>query len=247
MTEQISQTTQDTLLGGRVAIVQPKDGYRVAIDPVLLAASIQPAAGDSILDVGAGTGAVSLCLAARCPETTISGLELNEQYCAWATRSAALNGLTIGFHHGDLFSLPNALRGQLFNFVLSNPPYWSPDSSRPASPSRSGAHFLDGVSLTDWVRQCLALLQNGGVLSLVLPAEKLEEALGALAGTAGGVKVFPLWARAGEPAKRIILQAKKQSKAPLRLYAGLSLHAADGSFTTTARHVLNDGSPLSIA
>jgi len=247
VTEQISQTTQDTLLGGRVTIVQPKDGYRVAIDPILLAASIQPEAGDSILDVGAGTGAVSLCLAERCPDVTISGLELNEQYCAWATQSAALNGLAISFHHGDLFSPPNDLQGQLFSFVLSNPPYWSPESSRPTSPSRSGAHFLDGVSLTDWIRQCLALLQNGGILSLVLPAEKLDEALGALAVAAGGIKVFPLWARTGEPAKRIILQAKKQSKAPLRLYAGLSLHAAGGGFTTTAQHVLNDGEPLSIA
>ena len=45
-------TSDDTLLGGRVKLRQPIDGYRVAIDPVLLAASVPARAQDRVLDIG---------------------------------------------------------------------------------------------------------------------------------------------------------------------------------------------------
>jgi tRNA1(Val) A37 N6-methylase TrmN6 len=68
--------TDDHLLGGRLRFSQPARGYRIAIDPVLLAAAMPARAGERVLDAGAGTGAASLCLAARVPECRIVGLEL---------------------------------------------------------------------------------------------------------------------------------------------------------------------------
>ena len=49
--------SQDRLLGGRVQLAQPLGGYRVAVDPVLLAAAIPAEAGETIADMGAGSGA----------------------------------------------------------------------------------------------------------------------------------------------------------------------------------------------
>ena len=68
--------TEDALLGGRVRLLQPPRGYRVAVDAVLLAAAVDAAAGERVLDLGAGVGAVGLCLAARVPGCTIIGIEL---------------------------------------------------------------------------------------------------------------------------------------------------------------------------
>ena len=62
-----TELTEDALLGGRVRLLQPRRGYRVAVDAVLLAAAIDAAAGERVLDLGAGVGAVGLCLAARVP------------------------------------------------------------------------------------------------------------------------------------------------------------------------------------
>ena len=53
--------TEDSLLGGKIMMRQPVQGYRVAIDPLLLAASISVEPGESVLDVGAGVGAAGLC------------------------------------------------------------------------------------------------------------------------------------------------------------------------------------------
>ncbi|PPR19536.1 MAG: hypothetical protein CFH40_02259, partial [Alphaproteobacteria bacterium MarineAlpha10_Bin3] len=52
----------DKLLGGQVRLRQPESGYRVAIDPVLLAAAT-PAVAGQVLDVGTGVGAAALCYA----------------------------------------------------------------------------------------------------------------------------------------------------------------------------------------
>ena len=51
--------TEDKILGGRITILQPKKGYRVAIDPILMAASVPARKGDKILEIGAGSGAAT--------------------------------------------------------------------------------------------------------------------------------------------------------------------------------------------
>ena len=55
----------DSLLGGQVALWQPADGYRVAIDTVLLAAAVRVGPGARVLELGSGVGAASLCVANR--------------------------------------------------------------------------------------------------------------------------------------------------------------------------------------
>ena len=63
-----STETEDQLMGGRVRLRQPRDGYRAAIDPVFLAASVAAEPRQLVLDVGCGPGAAMLCLAARVSE-----------------------------------------------------------------------------------------------------------------------------------------------------------------------------------
>ena len=56
--------SQDYLLDKQVKIFQPINGYRASTDAVFLSAMVSSVRnGDKILDVGSGTGAVSLCLA----------------------------------------------------------------------------------------------------------------------------------------------------------------------------------------
>jgi tRNA1(Val) A37 N6-methylase TrmN6 len=56
--------------------------------------------------------------------------------------------------------------------------------------------------------------------------------------------IFPLWPRVGQPAGRVLVQARKQIAAPARLAAGLVLHEADGRFTAAAEAVLRGGEAL---
>jgi tRNA1(Val) A37 N6-methylase TrmN6 len=62
-----------------------------------------------------------------------------------------------------------------------------------------------------------------------------------------GLCVFPLWPRQGAQAKRVILQARKGSRAAFSLLPGLILHRDDGSWTSEADAVLRRGSALALS
>ncbi|MGB7263813.1 MAG: methyltransferase, partial [Albidovulum sp.] len=83
-----NELTEDGFLGGRLRISQPRDGYRAAMDPVLLAAAVPARAGDTVLELGCGAGVASLCLASRVPGLALTGLELQSGYAALARANA---------------------------------------------------------------------------------------------------------------------------------------------------------------
>ena len=85
---------------------------------------------------------------------------------------------------------------------------------------------------------------SNGTLTAILRADRMGEALSELG--EDGVTIFPLWPRAGEAAKRIIVRAVKGSHAPLAIMPGLVLHEADGKYTRAANAILRDGAPLAL-
>ena len=120
-----TEFSEDFLLGGRVLVRQPTEGYRVAIDPIFLAASIEIEPNDTILDVGAGVGAASLCLATRALNVKVTGVELQRDYVRYAAENIKLNKLRerVEILHGDLLRPPPRLAAGTFSHVMTNPPY----------------------------------------------------------------------------------------------------------------------------
>lgn len=239
-----SEITEDSLLNGRVRLLQPDGGYRAAIDPVLLAASVPVGAGTRVLDVGVGTGAALLCLLARWAEADGTGLEVRNDHAALATRSIAVNGWQARARIvvGDLTARPAPLEANTFDHVLTNPPYHGP-GTRPPHPGRAGAH-MESVPLADWLAFCLRMLRSRGSLCVIHRADRLDAILAALYGKAGAVEIIPLWPKAGQPARRVIVRALKGAKSPAVLHPGLVLHHPDGTYTEVAKAVLRDGASL---
>ena len=240
-------TTEDRLLGGRVTLRQPKSGYRAAIDPVLLAASLEPKPGAHVLDIGCGAGAAALCLLARRLDLTVTGIEIQPELAALARGNAALNGVAGRFHviGGDVAKLQIEAS---FDHAMSNPPFLPPDrGNAPPDASRAQAHVEGEADLPAWARFAATTLPHRGTLTLIHRADRLAELLAAL-GTArfGSVTIFPLWPGRDKPAKRVLVRAAKGGKAPLALSPGLVLHSAQGGFTPAAEAILRDAEMLSL-
>ncbi|MEE3092731.1 MAG: DUF2007 domain-containing protein [Pseudomonadota bacterium] len=239
--------TVDALLDGRVLLRQPKEGYRVAIDPVLLAASIEAGAGERVLDVGAGVGAAALCLASRCECAELYGLELQPELVELARSNAAESGLKVDFHQGDLLDPPAPIAAGGFTHVMANPPYLPLERADPRTgPAKAKSHIEGDARLSHWIDFMLGMASPNGTVTMIHRADRLDEILASLHGRAGEIVVFPIWPRPEVSPKRVIVRAKVGSGAPLRISPGIVLHEANGRYTKMASDVLHNASPLAI-
>lgn len=235
------ETPTDSFLGGRVQVVQPASGFRSGLDAVMLAAAVPAVSGQSGLELGAGTGAASLCLAARVPGISVTAVEVQEELVRLGRNNATANGADIAFVAGDVFALAPSLR-RGFDQVYANPPFHLEGRNSP-TPSRAKA-LTDRGMLGDWLKLGLKRTAAGGYFTAIIRADRLNEALAAL--PSRGVCVFPLWARQGEAPKRVIIQARKASAAPFALLAGLILHQPGGAWTAEADAILRHGEALAL-
>jgi tRNA1(Val) A37 N6-methylase TrmN6 len=242
-------TTEDLILGGRIRLRQPANGARAAIDPVFLAAAVAAEPLHHILDIGCGPGTAMLCLAARAPQCRIYGLEMQRDLVRLASDNIDINDLTgrLSVMTGDLLRPPPRLSPGSFDHVMANPPFAERGrGTEPPSAMKAAAHIEGAANLGDWVRFALSMVKAKGTVTFIHRADRIDGLLGQIAGRAGEVVVFPLWAGEDRPASRVIVRARKQVAAPARLARGLVLHEADGRFTAAAEAVLRGGEGLTL-
>jgi len=243
----MSGISEDRLLDGRVLLRQPEEGYRAAIDPVLLAAAVTAEAGETVLDLGSGVGAASLCLASRVEGCRIFGLEMQPPLVALARQNIEINGFTgrVETMIGTLQSPPPRLAPGSFHHVMTNPPFNATEGTPSPSAIKDAANRETEVDLAAWMRFAVNMLRPKGVLTVVFRADRLDALMAALHGKAGEMVVTPLWPKRGRPAKRILLRARKGIATPLTLTPGLVLHEEDGRYTALADDILRRGQSLS--
>ena len=231
----------ERFLGGKITVTQPENGFRAGLDAVMLAASV-PLTSNA-LELGAGAGTASLCLAARQIGTTITGIEIDPALVALANQNAAANGMAqrVTFAAADIFALPAEWKRE-YEAVLMNPPFHGEGESSP-DPSRARA-LMDKGSLRGWLEAGLKRTVSGGSFTVILRADRLNEALAAL--PESGVSVCPLWPKAGEAARRVLIQARKGARAPFRLLPGLILHDPSGAYTPEADAILRGEGALAL-
>jgi len=235
------EVSLDALLGGRVRLLQPKDGLRAAIDPVFLAACSPAQTGQSVLEVGCGSGAASLCLAKRVPGLFVTGLDLQADLIQLAHDSAELNSLSerVSFLTGDLLAPPVELRGRLFDHVMANPPFAKKGSVRVSpDPGRALASVEGSADLAAWVVFCAARVTNGGSVTFIHRADRAGEVASLFAGAGLETIVFPLGP------KRVLVQGNNKASGSVIYKAGLDLHRPDGRFSAEADAVLRGGRAL---
>jgi len=244
--------TEDEFLGGQITIRQSKVGFRAGLDSVLLAAAAKVFAGDQVLDAGSGAGVAGMCLLARVPDAHLLGVDVNPEAVRLCTENAIRNNLGDAclFNEGDVFDLPALVGRDRFDHVISNPPFHDPIRER-ISPheGKAAAHTLlkerpydEAIAL--WIKACLASLKAKGCITLVNRAVALPAMLAALNGPAGDIEVIPLWPKAGEPSRRVIIRARKGSRSVAKLHPGFVLHGEDGSFTPEIDAALGGCAPL---
>lgn len=223
--------TENALLGGRVLLRQPGKGYRAGMDAALLAAAVSAKPGDRIIEAGCGAGAVLTQIAARCPDVDLTGLERDPDATGLAHENAALNGLAerMAVIGGDVAAGFRALELPPFDWAISNPPFFDDETAlRAPAADKRGAWIADD-GLAAWTGFLLKAVREGGRIVMVHRADRLADILGLLGDKAGSFAIRPVHAFADEPAKRVLVQAIRTGRAPLRLLPPLVLHDRSGA------------------
>ncbi|MDF3074448.1 MAG: methyltransferase, partial [Alphaproteobacteria bacterium] len=147
--------TEDRLLDGRVRLLQPATGYRVAMDTLVLAAAIETEPGEAVLDVGAGVGAAALCLAVRVPGVRVVGIEVQRELVSLAQRNIQLNGLQdrVEMIVADVAQRPPPrLAAGTFHHVMTNPPHMTAEEATlPPDPVKAIANVESTANLAKWL------------------------------------------------------------------------------------------------
>lgn len=234
------------VLNKRVRLLQPADGFRTSLDSVMLAAGCPVKTGEHVLDMGCGVGGAGFCVLRRVEDTHLTGVDIQADHIDLARRNSDLNNMQgrTNFIAADIRAY--AKSGAVFDHVICNPPYMEA-GTHTVSPSirKAAAHGQQGdVSLKDWLDAGFRLLKSGGALTLIHRADAIDQIILGLKNRFGAVEVIPLWPRAGEDARRVIVRAVKDRKSAAHIRAGLVLHEADGSYTPAADAILRDMQPI---
>lgn len=234
------ELTEDTLLGGRIRVRQPKRGYRVNADTLLLAAAVETAPGMRLLEAGCGVGAALIAVAARTENARFVGVERDANMAAIARENLAMNGMSTVAEivTGDV--LGRDANHRPFDGVFFNPPFDAEGEGRAPSQARRHAYIAE-EPIERWIAALADRLAGGAALTLIHRAHKLPEIVSALEGRLGGIEILPIRPRAEEPAKRVLVRARKGSRAPLKLLKGLDLHDASGAKHTPEAEALLRG------
>lgn len=245
--------TQDDFLGGRIKLWQPRDGYRAGVDPVLLAAATPAIPGQSVLELGCGVGAASLCLGARVPGLNLTGIELQPDYAALARRNAAENRVDLEVIEADLRTLPVEVRNTSYDHVLMNPPYFERGRGTSANDQGRDIALVGNTTLNHWIDTAARRLGPKGQLTLIQRIDRLPEILTAVNCKLGSVAIKPVAARKGRPPKLFLLQARKGGRGAFQLCAPLILHKGERhlsdheDYRPEIRKILRKGAALALS
>ncbi len=200
-------------------------------DSFLLSAFPRLNPGLRVLDLGCGTGLLSLLLLQRQRELTVTGLELLPEAVALAERAAEENGLTdrLFFRQGDLRSR-DALPGGQFDLAVCNPPYYPVTSGAlAAADARRTARAEVGCTLEDLCRAARRVLRWGGAFCLVHKPERLTDLLSSLRAAGLEPKRLRLVCQQANAAPSLILlEGRRGGKPGLTIEAPLLLRTSGG-------------------
>jgi tRNA1Val (adenine37-N6)-methyltransferase len=239
-----AEETIDELRRHGLRLLQPRQGYRFSLDPLLLADFARLRDGNKGIDLGTGCGVIPLVLARQFDGVRFVGVEFQEEMAALAARNVVQNDLSarVEIVTGDILSLRGRFPVSSFDHVLANPPFRKPASGR-VSPraGRDLARHESTASLSDFLATAKYLVSPGGGISFVYHVSRLPELLSA----ALGMKLAPVRLRmvhgdVRTGARMVLIEFTKGRRCDLEVLPPLLVYDGGGTYSQEVQRILGD-------
>lgn len=168
----------DELQRNGYRIIQNEKKFCFGMDAVLLSGFAQVKPGETVLDLGTGTGIIPILLEAKTEGEHVTGLEISPASVDMARRSVVLNGLEqkVEIVHGDIKEAGSLFKPASFDVITSNPPYMTGQHGlvNPDLDKAAARHELL-CTLEDVVKAAAKLVRTGGRFYMVHRPFRLAE------------------------------------------------------------------------
>ena len=218
--------------------------FRLGLDSVLLAyfaKSIQIKKRKRAIDLGCGSGIISVLLACNDPKLHIDGVEILSDAASLASENAALSGFDdrISIIEGDLRQHREFLQSGAYDLTISNPPYNARGSGiRSELESAAVARSEDLCDLDDVCKAAGYLTRWGGSFLLVHKPERLVDVFRAM-NRAGfePKRVRFVHHKSSTPPSLVLIESRRGGKPSLRVESPLILVTENGSESDELREI----------
>ncbi|WP_162126538.1 tRNA1(Val) (adenine(37)-N6)-methyltransferase [Flavobacterium phycosphaerae] len=163
----------------KFSVNQDRCAMKVGTDGVLLGAWT-PITNTpfSVLDIGAGTGILSLMIAQRSAAEQIDALEIDEEafeQCVENFENSPWSDRLYCYHAGldEFMEEPE----DEYDLIVSNPPFYSEDY-KTENDQRDLARFQDALPFEDLIEAASLLLSENGILAVIIPYKEEEKFIG---------------------------------------------------------------------
>ncbi|MGI6696802.1 MAG: tRNA1(Val) (adenine(37)-N6)-methyltransferase [Christensenellales bacterium] len=232
--------------GGFRVIQMPGDDC-FSQDSVLLADFVRVKRGSRVCDLAAGSGALAMLLLARESAISCDLIEIREDLCDRALRTAAMNKVSdrVRAHAVDLREAAVRLGKGGFDLIVSNPPYY-PLTGDDMTPSRRLARQQAACDYRTLFENVAALLRCHGRLCLCFPAGQVLDVSAELKNHGLEPKRLRFVSSYAHKAPYLaLLEGMKGAKPGLRLMPQLVQFERPGEWTTDMKAIYKEGGDIS--
>lgn len=234
----------DDLQLNDLKIIQRTDGFCFGIDSVLLSDfSKNIKKNCSVVDLGTGTGIISVLLCAKTHLRKIYGIEIQEEIADMATRTSQLNKLEDKFEviNCDIKNLDKVLGRESVDYVVTNPPYKKSNSglTNDNKIKLISRHEVK-AELSDFIKVSFKILKDKGTVFMVHRPERLTDIIYEMRKN----KIEPKRMRfvhsdtESDP-KLVLIEGVKNGKPFLKIEKPLYIYNKDRSYTDEILKIYN--------
>ena len=225
-------------------IIQNEKGFCFGIDAVLLSDFAKDIRNNSlVLDLGTGTGILSILLSAKTNLKKIYGIEIQEEVANMAKRSVKLNNLEekIEVINKNIKDLGDVFEKNTFDAIVTNPPYKKLNTGIENEKEKLliSRHEVT-ASLEDFIKISFDLLKDKGNLYMVHRAERLVDILYLLRKNKLEPKVIRfIHSNTKQEPKLVLIKATKNAKEFLKIEKPLYIYNENGEYTDEIYEIYN--------
>lgn len=227
-----------------IELIQNKDGLTFGTDALLLAGYINGRYSDGI-ELGGGSGIISMLLLTRGKAKCITCLEIQEEYAELISRNAEHNSLSekLSAVHTDVRDYRPE---QEYELAFSNPPYMKTDSGKAnLSDKKNIARHEVAGSIYDFCDSGAKMLKYGGTFAVVYRCDRLIDLIDAMR----RAKLEPkrmtfVHANAESSPSMVLIEAKKGGRCGLKVSRPLLIYKDKNNkeYTEDMNYIMENGS-----